>query len=128
MLLNIIHLPHRADRMNLLQNELTSQHIRDYKIWDGIVDREKTCRGISRSHKQIVADAKAKGTPEVLIAEDDIHFTAAGAYNFFMSKIPPEYDIYLGGIIWGKINSDNRVDDFSGTTLYLVHQRFYDIL
>lgn len=128
MTLHIIHLPARADRLNLLQAELTEQHIQDYKIWDGIVDPEKICRGISRAHKQIVADAKSKGLPNALIAEDDLHFTAPGAYEFFLRKIPSDYDLYLGGVIWGKIKKDNRIDDFSGTTLYLVHEKFYDEL
>ena len=39
-----------------------------------------------------------------------------------------DYDIYLGGIIWGKIKEDSSIDDFSGNTLYMVNERFYDTL
>lgn len=65
---------------------------------------------------------------EVLIAEDDIKFTSPHSFTFFLKNKPLNYDIYLGGIIWGKLNEDNSVDDFSGTTLYLANQKFYDTL
>ena len=66
--------------------------------------------------------------PEVLVAEDDIHFTSPGAFRLFLDNKPIEYDIYLGGIIWGKIKEDNSVDDFSGNTLYMVNSRFYSTI
>lgn len=126
--LQIIHLPHRTDRRELLQKEMQRQHVTNFRIWEGIRDPECSHRGISRAHKQIIAWAVAKQLPHVLIAEDDILFSAPGALDYFLTKVPADFDLYLGGIIWGNIQRDNTVDDFSGTTLYLVNERFYPTL
>jgi hypothetical protein len=126
--LNIIHLPHRSDRWNLLQTELSQQHISNTKMWNGIVDEALPCKGISKAHKQIISWAKGNGLEDVLIAEDDLHFSAAGAFDHFINCKPFDFDIYLGGISWGSIRSDGSVHDFSGTTLYFANERFYDTL
>lgn len=126
MTLHIIHLAHRKDRFDILKRELYSQGITDYKIWEGIIDPEIACRGISKAHKQIIRYAKEENLPEVLIAEDDIHFCSPSSFSFFLSKKPLTYDLYLGGIIWGKLNEGGIVDDFSGTTLYFANNKFYD--
>ena len=62
----------------------------------------------------------------ILIAEDDIKFTDIGAFDFYLKNIPNDFDLYLGGIIWGHLENDNSVKDFSGTMLYMIHERFYD--
>jgi len=126
MTLHIIHLPERIDRLELLQKELEQESITDYKIWNGIVDPSKTARGISRSHKQIVRFALENGLTEVLIGEDDLHFTAPGAFAYFMSQKPTDYDIYLGGPSHGKLDAANKVNDFAGLLLYVIHHRFYE--
>src|ERR1035437_4748267 len=126
MELNIIHLPTRVDRWNLLQKELQEQNITDIKIWNGIIDSTLILRGISQAHKQIVKDAKEKNLSEVLIGEDDLHFTSKGAFKFFLDNKPKDFDIYLGSVLHGRLKADNTVVDFSGTTLYMVRKRFYD--
>jgi hypothetical protein len=126
--LHIIHLPARTDRMDLLETELMSQHINDYRIWEGITDPQgNRSKAIARSHKQIVVFAKQNNLPEVLIAEDDIHFTALGAFEYFLANKPATYNLYLASIYWGEIKADNTVRDFSGFTLYMIHKNFYDI-
>jgi|HubBroStandDraft_5_1064220.scaffolds.fasta_scaffold17127_4 hypothetical protein len=126
--LHIIHLPERTDRWELLQHELEAQQVTDYRIWAGIRDYECPQRGISKAHKQIIAWAKSGGLPAVLIAEDDIAFSGPGALDYFLNEQPSDFDLYLGGIVWGDIQSDHTVDDFAGTTLYLACQRFYPTL
>ena len=126
MQLNVIHLPQRTDRYDLLMKEIDDQGISDYRLWDGIVVPGKVATGISRAHRQIVQDAKDKGLPEVLIAEDDIHFTDKGALQYFLENKPEEYDLFLGSIYFGKLRHDHTIKDFSGLTLYIVHERFYD--
>ena len=126
MVLNIIHLKHRTDRFELLMNELNTQGIAEYKIWDGIIDPILAARGISLAHKQIVKQAWKEKLSEILICEDDVHFTANGAFNFFIKNKPADFDIYLGGINECIIRKDNSVDDFSGTTIYIINQRFYE--
>jgi hypothetical protein len=128
MQLHIIHLPQRNDRLKLLKVELQGQNIIDYRIWEGIVDKNIPAKGISQAHKQIVRYAKENQLPEVLIAEDDLKFTAKGAFNFFLKTKPNDFDLYLASIYFGKIKSDNTVDDFSGLTFYVVKEKFYDIL
>jgi hypothetical protein len=113
--------------MDLLKKELISQDIDDYKIWQGIIDPNgNTKKAISRSHKQIVHFAKQNKLTEILIAEDDIHFTATGAFKYFLANKPASFDIYLASIYWGEITANNMVQDFSGLTLYMIHHKFYD--
>lgn len=126
MTLHIIHLPHRTDRWELLLKEFQQESITDYKIWNGIVDSSKAAKGISRSHKQIVQFALENEYPEVLIGEDDLHFTAPGAFAYFLGEKPTDYDIYLGGPSHGKLDSANKVKDFAGLLLYIIHRRFYE--
>ncbi len=83
-------------------------------------------KAISRSHKQIVHFAKQNKLTEILIAEDDIHFTAPGAFEYFLANKPASFDLFLASIYWGKIEANNKVCDFSGLTLYMIHNKFYD--
>lgn len=125
MELNIIHLEQRKDRFKLLENQLVEQNIVKYRLWEGIVDKNPK-RGIAKAHKQIIEWANNQNLPSIIVAEDDIKFTARGAFEYFLQNEPQDYDIYLGGIIYGNINSDNSVNDFSGTHLYKINKRFYN--
>jgi hypothetical protein len=75
MELHIIHLPNRSDRLQFLKQEIAEQEIANYRIWNGIT-AAITSKGIARAHQQIVTYAKANCITEILVAEDDIHFTA----------------------------------------------------
>jgi hypothetical protein len=125
-MLYIIHLPRRTDRWNLLIHELREQNINDYKIWDGIEDFSAPWKGVAKAHKQIVRYAQEQNQEIIMIAEDDIKFTAPGAFEYFINNIPADFDLYLAGIIHGKINPDQTVNDFSGRTFYIIHSRFYE--
>jgi hypothetical protein len=127
MTANIIHLPHRKDRFEILQQELQQQNITDFRIWDGIVDVEMPCTGISKAHKQIVKFALHNDLPEILIGEDDLRFTKEGAFRFFIENKPTDFDIYLAGIYSGELKRDNTVEDFSALTFYIVNKKFYSI-
>ena len=126
MILYIIHLLHRNDRWQLLQNELATQKITDFRVWPGILDEEIPFRGVAKAHKQIVLYAKENNLPSILVAEDDVKFTAPGAMSYFLEQEPLLYDLYLGGISHGKIGNDQTVTDFAGTMLYKINQYFYD--
>jgi hypothetical protein len=123
---NIIHLQHRADRMELLLDQLEQQNIKNYKIWNGIVNPKIIAKGISQAHKQIVRFAKENQLPEILIAEDDLKFTTKNAFSFFLKNKPSDFDIYLASIYLGEIKEDNTVDDFSGLTFYIIREDYYD--
>lgn len=123
-MLHIIHLPDRADRWTLLLKELELQGISDYKIWPGV----KTPRpsvGIAMAHQQIVKWAIRKNLQEITIAEDDVLFTADGAFTYYLQNKPSAFDLYLGGLTFGQLRHDNTVTDFAGTHLYTIHQNFY---
>jgi hypothetical protein len=124
--LNILHLPHRIDREELYLREFADQGIDTYKVWDGIINEQIPFAGIGAAHKRIVRAAKTLGHPKVVICEDDLRFTCKTSFKYFLENEPEDYDIYLASIYMGKLNVDNTVDDFSGLTLYMVHERYYD--
>jgi hypothetical protein len=125
MIVNIIHLPEREDRLELLQKEIDAQGL-TVVYWPGVKDPlNRVFVGISQAHKQIVRDAKAKKLPMVCIAEDDLYFFAPGAWQYFLDNIPTDFDIYLGVVFHG-LNEDNTTDDWCGMGLYIVNERFYD--
>lgn len=103
---------------------MIQQGITDYRFWDGIVDNP-VCKGVSKAHKQIVAYAKQYELPEITIAEDDIKFPAEDGYEYFLSKKPEDFDLYLGGIYRGEIK-DGKTTDFSSLHLYIIKAKFYD--
>lgn len=123
---NVIHDNLRVDRAELMYRELYEQEIYNFQLWPAIFDERATFAGISQAHKKIVRNAKQNKYPYVIIAEDDLRFTAKGAYKYWLSKKPKDFDIYLAGIYTGDIKEDNTVDDWSGLTLYIVSERFYD--
>lgn len=124
MTLNIIHLPHRKDRYKHLMQQLASQSITDYKLWPGII-HENVWTGISQAFKQIVRDAKEKELEMVCIGEDDLVFTAQGAWQYFLDNIPPYFDMYIASHYSGLETFNHRIEYFRGMTLIIVHSRFY---
>jgi hypothetical protein len=125
-IINIIHNSERLDRLKTLEYELENQGIKDWNKWDAIYDVKGAHIGINAAHKQIVRWAKEQGLPEVLIGEDDLKFTDKGAFDYFISNKPLDYDLYLCGIFCGQINDNNLTKEFTGMTLYFVNERFYD--
>ncbi|MBI2272553.1 MAG: hypothetical protein HYU70_02045 [Bacteroidetes bacterium] len=122
--LHIVHLAARTDRMETLRRELAVQEITNYRIWPGIIGAP-AYKGVASAHHQIVAFADEQQLESVVIAEDDIQFTAPGAYQYFLEHTPADYDLYLGGITWGSFGDEKRTEKFAGLTLYKIHQRFY---
>lgn len=131
-MLNILHLPHRLDRLKLLEQQLEEQGITEYKLWDGklgIAMRERKMN-IVEGHKQIVRDAKEKGLPYVIIAEDDITFFGKGAWKYYIENMPQSFDMYLGMFYTMNPNATEGLritGEVCGFTLYTVHERFYDV-
>lgn len=90
-----------------------------------LLDKLNPKRGIAKAHKQIIQWAYDHSLPSVIIAEDDVKFFSLGAFDYFIENEPEDYDLYLGGIIYGNLHKDNSVKDFSGLTLYKINHRFY---
>lgn len=125
MKLNVIHGNRRPERLPLLLNQLESNGITDYEIWEGIYTSSAK-EGINKSHKQIVEYARIAEFPEVCICEDDLVFTCPDSWNYFLKQKPKEFDVYLSMIYSGDEIINHRVNKFTGMTLYVVAKKFYD--
>src|ERR1700749_433634 len=110
--------------------ELSAQEITDYEIWPCIILSD-VVESINASHKMIVQWAKDNGLPEVCIAEDDLMFTAPGAWKYFLSKKPKFFNLYLAGC-YSPIKHGWDEDQYSytlepvGFHCYIIHERYYD--
>lgn len=111
-------------KQNLL--EQCNQQSIPFVIIQGITKNLSICHNINLSHKQIVRMAMENGFERVIIAEDDLRFTAPGAWGYFLSQIPENYDLFFGVIYAGTIEDGRVMSAFSGgMTLYSVHKKFY---
>lgn len=125
MLVNIISLPHRTDRLRTAIAQC-EQGGMDYKVWKGIKIEGNPAKGISQAHKQIVRWAKKRDLPEVFIVEDDFMLTNPRSFEYFLENKPEEYDIYLGGVSGGEMKDGFIITQFSGLFFYMVKSCFYD--
>lgn len=130
MVVNIIHLendpkwPHREQRERSVIKEMKEQGC-EYRFWPGVKLIQKI-PAISQAHKQIVRWAKENNEPFVCIAEDDLKFTALGAWQYFLQNIPSDFDIYTASYYDGRHDENFVVKGFRGMTLYVVATKFYD--
>lgn len=122
--LNII-IGNRAERTPRLMKELEEQSITNYMLWDGI-HLPSIKESINLAHKQIIRYAKLAEFDEVIIAEDDVKFTHPNSWKFFLENKPKDFDIYLSMIYTGDIDDNNKLNWFTGMTLYIVKEKFYD--
>src|SRR5688572_26910038 len=127
--LNIINLAdgtdHAEHRRHHIQHQLEEQGIVHHRFWPGITGLPYAYLNINRAHKQIVKWAQERNLEEVCIGEDDLYFLGKGAFDFFLKNKPAYYDLYFGGISQILHQEGKAIKDFTGLTLYFVHQRFY---
>lgn len=130
IVVNVINLPRRIERLESFKQQANEQGFK-YQVWEGIIDLAAVFRGISNAHKNIVRYAKATNQKRVFIAEDDCVFLEAGAWDYYLSKMPEDFSLYLTMIYEGKIDENNRIVkdpySFSGLTCYCVDESFYDV-
>lgn len=130
-IINIIHLEgegkYSEQRKQSFMEQMAEQKA-PYNVWQGIKIEGLPFAGISKSHKQIIRDARERKLERVTIMEDDCVFSAPGAWDYYLSQLPKEADIFFGMIYEGQINENNKiVTGLSGLTIYTVYQRFYDV-
>jgi len=126
LIVNCINLEHRDLRKQQAERQAKEQGFY-IRFWEGIIERHDRKKGICMAHKQIVKDAKECGYPMTVIAEDDLLFFAPFAWDYFLSQIPDDFDLFMSMIYTGSIDSENRITSvFSGMTMYCIHQRFYN--
>jgi len=130
MLAHIIHNPNRPERLDNIVQQSQEQGF-EFRLWDSI-PHENPITGCTQAHKQIVKWAKIKQEPAVWIMEDDCVFTALGAAEKFIEKIPMFFEIFLGGM-HGTHKFYNTPDHaflyprtFSGTHCYVLNASSYD--
>lgn len=124
MVINVLNLAHREDRLLSFAKQAKAEGC-EIRIWEGIV-HPNVATGISRAFKQIVRDAKQRELPIVCCAEDDLVWSAPGAWQYFLDNIPDYFDMYIGSHYSGLETFDNRIESFRGMTLILIHSRFFD--
>lgn len=124
MKLNIIK-GNRTERHDRLTREVRAQGVESIRYWDGIY-MPSVKASINAAHKQIIRYAKLAEWDRVAVAEDDIRFSAPGAWQYYLEQMPSDFDIYLGMVYLGEPDHNGLVESFTGMTLYTVHQRFYD--
>lgn len=115
----------RAERLPRLMQEIETQQITNYELWDGVF-LPSVKESINAAFKQVIRYAKLAEFPEVVVGEDDLRFSRPGAWQYYLSQKPKDYSLYLGGIFLGDIDENNMVKDFTGMTLVSVHNSFYD--
>ena len=122
-----LHIPHRTDRE---ENMIKQAKEQGFKIeWHiGEYNKKNPKKAINLGHKAIITKAKEAGMNSVLVAEDDCSFFDKGALDYFLSKVPEQYDIFCGLIYVGNVDENNRIiSTFSGgMTFYSCHSKFYD--
>lgn len=143
MLINVINVNPEFEIMSLVKDgiqkskegrvkrilsvvEQSKKYGLEVKFWEGITKDKFQLVNINASHRQIVADAKKRKLRYVCIAEDDFLLSAPGAWEYFIENIPNDYDIYFGGVYSAQVKEGRILNGFSGMTLYIVHERFYD--
>lgn len=125
--LHVIHLQNRNDRRENFEKEFAAQGI-NYRLWNGITEHSTSAKNVNCAHRQIVQWAKDNNQPFVIIAEDDIVFSAPGAWQYFLSKIPDpkDFDLFFSMVYSAEIQEGRIINGFSGLTMYAVSNQFYD--
>lgn len=110
-----------------MQEEMARQGIEDYQLWPAIfVQHKPRCIGINAAHKQIVRYAKENNLPEILIFEDDVRFPAKDGFQYYLSKKPDDFDLYIGGVYRGDLDENGVTQKFTALHCYIIKQKFYD--
>jgi glycosyl transferase family 25 len=129
----VINLPHRTDRLENVNKELSKVFDNlNYILIPGIYN-EIPFKGCAQAHINAVQHAKNNNYSEILIMEDDLIFRdgAKEYINECFADIPQDYDILLGGVYgygdrieynknWYKINK------FISTHFYILSEKNYD--
>jgi len=127
MIPQIIYDDRHPEKWQPLIDGLKEQGITDYKIWEPVFDSDSVIRSINLSHKQIVQWAKFHNLHEICILEDDVMFTAPGAWQRFLDEMPLwPFDIYLGGTYGLNKPITGKIDKINGLHCFIIRQRFYD--
>ena len=129
--INIVYDNRNPDDYGRLLGEFVEQGICKYKFWEAICDKKTVVESINASHKMIVSWAKENKKPFVLIAEQDLYFHHAGAFDYFIKNMPKEFDVYVAGsyLIDNRIEYKapiTKVNEWIGNHLIVVNESYYE--
>lgn len=126
----VINLLKRKDRKIHIENMFLEKCIDNYEFVSAI-ETAQGYYGCVLSHIKALQKAKLEDLPEVLIMEDDFHFTGNGVFIY-----PPKCDVCLYGC--NVINREKitgleyenfyKVNKAQQTDFYLVKKHYYDKL
>lgn len=145
MIINVIHLD-PDQPIDQYANPQLKEQIRQFRIenalsiarqskehgfavrfWPGVTGNDVfRCENISKAFKQVVMYAKEESLPMVTIGEEDLQFTAPGAWDYYLKNIPEDFHIFSGGIYAGQLQENRIINGYSGHTLITVNETFYD--
>lgn len=132
----IIHNAERQDRYASLMAQITTQKITDYTIVDAIM-LDNSITGCTASHKKCINLAIAAGYEHCCIFENDIVFTAPGAWDHFnhvfSQYLPDDYGLFNGGYYYApepRYVNDwiKQVKRFSSTHCIVIHESMYQFI
>lgn len=126
MTVHVINLEFRKDRMEHFDKQ-AKEHGFDYVRWEAIYDKKNTKKAINKSHKQVVKYAQENNLREICVCEDDLKILHPEGFKYFIECKPKEFDLYCGILFVGETKDGKACGQFSGgTTIYFIHQRFYE--
>jgi GR25 family glycosyltransferase involved in LPS biosynthesis len=135
----LIHDELRKDREKLYLEEVRVQGITGLEIVPAFKFYSNVQKNISEAHKGCIRKAQEDDLPRVMVLEDDVKFSAPGAYNEFIRlsyHLPEDWDIYIGGSYdyyhakteeHGTHISEplTKLRKFAGLHCYMVNKKFY---
>lgn len=123
MKLQVIHDIRAPARLPLLKRELEIQGVGDYRLAPG-ADDENPSVAVRLAHQGCFEWAITQGHDRVWIAEDDVVFTAPGAWDHFVELVKKIGGFVTGGTYGGhytvkeKHDGWARVEQLCGLHLY----------
>lgn len=131
----VINLPHRTDRLESVNKELSKVFNNfEYTLIPGVYD-EVPRKGCAQAHINLIKDAKEKNYSNILVMEDDLVFRD-NCKDYMIecfNNCPKDYDILLSGIYScgqkTKYNEYwNKIDFFSSTHFMVINEKLYDTI
>lgn len=140
----VINMQTRLDRLDLFEKEAQMMFDTEVERQEGIVIPDGPARrttsvralmGCAHSHLSIIAEAKRRGFPHVLVMEDDCYFPAGEKAREHMERVfknvPDDFHLAMGGVYQARMtepaNGDwLKIAGFSSTHFYVVAARAYD--
>ena len=133
----LIHDPLRKDRELLFTKEFTEQGITEWELMPAVKNLAKVTLNIAEAHKNCIRRAQKENLPQCVIMEDDLAFSAPGAYNRFLEffkELPENWNVFTSGsydyqaaaATESLFENIIKLQRFSGLHCYAVNSVYYD--